>query len=477
MSKGDRKGPGNGRSIVIKREEIVEGGGHGGAWKVAYADFVTAMMAFFLLMWLLNATTEDQRKGLADYFSPSNQLSHASSGSGEPFGGHTAFDQGALASDRGAVQALVGSRPTTLDPTDSEGQPNPPPREGSDPDEDQGASQPAPLDALTAAPGTAAGAAGTAAAREGTAAARAGTAATGTAATGAGTAATGAGSTTPTAATPALATLDLLKEIVQPRPGSHSAPGAAQQRAPTEAELQAALERREKAEFSQAAQQIREAVRGDPALADLARQLLIDITPQGLRIQLLDAERQPMFPLGSALPNDRALLLLQKVTPVLARLSQDISIAGHTDATPFPGPGRSNWELSTERANATRRLLVEGGLPDGRIRSVTGNADRDLLLPADPLAAANRRIAIVVLRAERPAAAVAETASPVGGTAGNPAGAAAGNAAGNVAGSAAGVAAGNASGNAADKAAGTAGRNVPGGGLMAAPGAAVAPVR
>src|SRR6476646_11534544 len=88
--------------ILIRKEEVVEGGGHGGAWKVAYADFVTAMMAFFLLMWLLNATTEEQRKGLADYFSPSNLMSHNSSGTGEPFGGHTDFDKGAMVSERGA---------------------------------------------------------------------------------------------------------------------------------------------------------------------------------------------------------------------------------------------------------------------------------------------------------------------------------------------------------------------------------------
>ena len=83
---------------------------------------------------------------------------------------------------------------------------------------------------------------------------------------------------------------------------------------------------------------------------------------------------------------------------MLLKLSQPISISGHTDAAPFASPGRSNWELSAERANATRRLLVEGGLPEIRIRSVTGNADRDPLLPADPMAAANRRIAILVLR-------------------------------------------------------------------------------
>src|ERR1700749_1996917 len=112
--KGGRKGKGE---ILIRKEEVVEGEAHGGSWKVAYADFVTAMMAFFLLMWLLNATTEDQRKGLADYFSPSSVLSHNSSGTGQPFGGRTAFSDGAMVSDRGAVEANVGQRPV-VDPAD-----------------------------------------------------------------------------------------------------------------------------------------------------------------------------------------------------------------------------------------------------------------------------------------------------------------------------------------------------------------------
>jgi chemotaxis protein MotB len=98
------------------------------------------------------------------------------------------------------------------------------------------------------------------------------------------------------------------------------------------------------------------------------------------------------------------------VAPILARLTQDIAIAGHTDATPFAGAGRTNWELSAERANATRRLLVDAGLQQARIRSVTGNAERDPLIPTDPLAAGNRRIAIVVLRTARPP--VAEPPSP-----------------------------------------------------------------
>ena len=106
--KADRKGK---AEILIRKEEVVEGEAHGGSWKVAYADFVTAMMAFFLLMWLLNATTEDQRKGLADYFSPNSVLSHNSSGMGQPFSGRTAFSEGGMLSDLGTTQVTVGQQP------------------------------------------------------------------------------------------------------------------------------------------------------------------------------------------------------------------------------------------------------------------------------------------------------------------------------------------------------------------------------
>ena len=122
------------------------------------------------------------------------------------------------------------------------------------------------------------------------------------------------------------------------------------------------------------------------------------MTPDGLRIQMLDAEHEAMFPLGSAVPNDHARMLLQKMAPVLTRLPEEISIAGHTDAAPFAGRAEPIGNLSADRANATRRLLVDAGLQETRIRSVTGNAERDLLIPSDPLAAANRRISIVVLR-------------------------------------------------------------------------------
>ncbi len=350
--KADKKGSKGG--VIVKKYEIVEGGHHGGAWKVAYADFVTAMMAFFLLMWLLNATTEDQRKGLADYFSPNNLMSHASSGTGDPFGGHTAFDKGALVSDQGTMQITTGKRPV-VDQTE----------DGDDPvstdfhrtKSGQGVGQ-GPMaedqeiedadDKLLGQKGKRA--------------------------------APGPGGPS-----------EVLREG-QPDMGTGNAAAAAAEKA-----------RVEKVAFEQAAEQIREAVHADPVLADLAKQLAIDMTPDGMRIQILDEVQLPMFPTGSATPNDRARLLMQKVVPVLMKLNKPISIAGHTDAAPFPGPGRTNWELSAERANATRRLLVDGGFPEMRVQSVTGKADRDPLLPSDPLAAANRRIAILVLR-ETPAA-------------------------------------------------------------------------
>jgi chemotaxis protein MotB len=336
--KGDAKA-----EIFIRKEEVVGGGHHGGSWKVAYADFVTAMMAFFLLMWLLNATTEEQRRGLADYFSPNALLSHASSGLGQPFGGRTAFADGAMVSDLGSVQITQGPRPAV---------------DNVDEDESDTLAQPRPYrdDAKSNAPDL--------------------------------------GGRTVSPSSPGARTATAKPA---PAPGQVDA-----RRKPTEAELTAELERREKQAFEQAAQQIRDVVRGDPELAELARQLAIDMTPEGLRIQILDADPEAMFPLGSAVPNDHARLLLQRVAPILARLTQDIAIAGHTDATPFAGAGRTNWELSAERANATRRLLVDAGLQQARIRSVTGNAERDPLIPTDPLAAGNRRIAIVVLRSARP---------------------------------------------------------------------------
>jgi chemotaxis protein MotB len=113
---------------------------------------------------------------------------------------------------------------------------------------------------------------------------------------------------------------------------------------------------------------------------------------------LLDADRTPMFSTGSAALNDRARAVLTKIAPMLIKMHEPIAIAGHTDATPYRGGDKTNWDLSADRANATRRLLTDAGLPEARLRSVTGNADRDPLIADDPLAPGNRRISIVLLR-------------------------------------------------------------------------------
>ena len=341
-----RKGRGSqsgGDLIIVRRDE---GGGHahhGGAWKVAYADFVTAMMAFFLLMWLINATTEEQRRGIADYFNPTNVLSSAQSGSGRPFGGQTPNDDAAMVSTTGTIQVQPGKRPVVMDidEDDSQTPAEPVPRrEGPQGQED---AENARL-VLRTPPGALIG-------------------------------------------------------PEQPRGGPAAEPSLEQRPENVgETELRQELAKREREAFEAAAEQIREAVRSDPALADLGRQLLIEQTPEGMRIQLVDAERQPMFALGGAAPNDRARALLQRVAQVIQRLPNAISITGHTDSTPFRGGGeRSNWDLSTERANVTRRLLVDAGIADNRIKSLAGHAERDLLIPEQPTAAANRRVSITLI--------------------------------------------------------------------------------
>lgn len=344
MARSSSRNKGN--TIIVRKDEVVEGGHHGGAWKVAYADFVTAMMAFFLLMWLLNATTEEQRRGLADYFSPMNVFGRSLSGTGAPFGGSSPNDAGQAISQLGQIEVVPGPQPVQeVEDDDSEvpaeplqhrdgGEDPQPHRDGGPQAERQRA------DGASNQPNATGG--------------------------------------------------DYARENIRPAPSSDET-------------LRAELARREESAFERAATTIRESVAADPSLTEFADQLMIDRTPEGLRIQILDAENKPMFALSSAAPNERTRQLLAKIVPVLSRLPNALSIAGHTDATPFRGAERSNWELSTDRANATRRILIDSGLPETRIRTVTGNADRDPLLRDHPEAAANRRVAIVVLRAARAA--------------------------------------------------------------------------
>jgi chemotaxis protein MotB len=327
--------------IIIRKEEIIEGAHHGGAWKVAYADFVTAMMAFFLLMWLINATTEDQRRGIAAYFSPMAKVENGFSASGMVPGGAAPVGDGAQLVDQGPAQLATLAAHADSSKTENDGDP------------DTGIT-----DAVQPGPTGAPAGAGIAAAGQ---------------------------------ITPALAPQ---AAFAAAHPGS-PAPDAGRNDAQSRAAAAAAAEEKS---LHEAARHLRDAVARDPALASVAGQMAIDVTPEGLRIQIMDAEHRPMFDTGSTAPTARARALLRTAAHFIIGLPEPVSIGGHTDAAPYRTGQQSNWSLSSERADAARDVLVAAGLPDARLSNVTGYADRKLLLPADPLSPANRRIVLTLQR-------------------------------------------------------------------------------
>ncbi len=290
------------RPIVIKKVIKVSGGGHhGGAWKVAYADFVTAMMAFFLLMWLINTTTPEQKRGVADYFAPAS-ISESRSGAGGILGGTALGEDGARNSGTTAlVSKLSPKAPKTPDSKKSKS------------GEDKGA-------------GT-----------------------------------------------------DV-----------------------SESAIQQAMARREEMAFKSAAESLRQAMQDMPELAELSKNLIIDETPEGLRIQIIDQEGRSMFEPGSANLRPHTIVLLRSVAKIINRLPNRISIYGHTDASPSAATGYSNWDLSFNRANAARQLLQENYVREDRFYQVTGKAGSEPLFPDDPFMPGNRRISIVLLREAPP---------------------------------------------------------------------------
>jgi chemotaxis protein MotB len=313
--------------VIIKK---VKGKGehahHGGAWKVAYADFVTAMMAFFLLLWLLNVTTDIQKRGIADYFEPTI-ASKSQSGAGGVMGGQTIGQSGAQMIPT-SLPSLALNRPALRQPN-----------EGDDGDEGGTAGH----DTTTTENGTQAG-------------------------------------------------VDARTSEAQ----KESQKKEKEQLSPEE--LERRLAEREERRFAAAEFTLRQAVEQLPELKGLADNLLVDRTPEGLRIQLVDQEKSPMFALGSYELVDSAKKLIAVVTQVVQRLPNQITITGHTDAIPYPGGRKyTNWELSADRANASREFLTDG-LPEDRIGRVTGVADRDPLVADQPTSPRNRRISVVLLR-------------------------------------------------------------------------------
>ena len=294
-------------AIVIKKiKKGGHGGHHGGAWKVAYADFVTAMMAFFLLMWLINTTTPEQKRGIADYFAPQS-IAETVSGAGGVLGGKVMGEDSSKAG--GAASVFQKNSPTSPS---------------------------------TTKPSTQAGA------THGGAASSANSGASGTA-------------------------------------ESHGSASA------------------QDGDFAAAAEAIHQAIQDNPDIAVLSKQVMIDNTPEGLRIQLVDQDGRPMFRQGTAEPLPYTRRLLQEVGRIIDRLPNRVSISGHTEGVAFEGPnGMTNWELSAARANAARAMLTAGGLVQDRIYEVAGKAGSEPLLPEDPNASANRRLSIVLLREAPP---------------------------------------------------------------------------
>jgi chemotaxis protein MotB len=275
--------------IIVKRRKAGGGGHHGGAWKVAYADFVTAMMAFFMVMWLVASVSNQQRAAIYDYFrNPSMEQGKSTKpapGQMGPGGASTSpIDLG------GGLDA-----PRTIEKKVSE---------------------------------------------------------------------------TPT-------------PINLPIPG---AGGDADKKEQERKQLDALM------------QDLKEAINKSQALEPFKDQLLLDVMPEGLRIQIVDAKNRTMFDIGSARLKDYTVAILHELAPYLSSLPNRVMLAGHTDISAYTGTkGYSNWELSADRANAARRALAEAGVAEGQIARVVGMGSVALFDKADPKNPINRRISIIVM--------------------------------------------------------------------------------
>jgi chemotaxis protein MotB len=274
----------NQRPIIIKKIIADDHAGHhGGAWKVAYADFVTAMMAFFLLMWLLGATDEDQRKGIADYFAPTlMEMKEGSAGSNGPFGGESIMSR----EDYPHAAGQTGTRTMTI-PQDATGS-----KDGRD-------------------------------------------------------------------------------ELVR---------------------------QQEKEQFDKIEKEIRDQLNKEAELRKLADNIRFIRTPEGLRIEVVDAADFAMFKLSSDALIPRATKLLQAVAGSINGLPNAIAVRGHTDSLPYAsGKTMNNWLLSAARAEATRQALMAGGLGEKRFDKIEGVSDRQPFNPADAADPRNRRMSITLL--------------------------------------------------------------------------------
>lgn len=297
--------------VIIKRVKRTSHGHHGGAWKVAYADFVTAMMAFFLVMWIIGVGTREQKAAIAEYFrNPSatpGTATVAPPGKDGPGG----------ASD--SMIKLGGAMDLSHGPG---------------------------KDRHNGPPGAAA------------------------------------------------------KEEMDQR--DHDS-------ASSQDDIEKRARELDRKRLEELKDQLNAAIQKSQALAPFKDQLLLDITPEGLRIQIVDKLNRPMFALGSAQLQDYTRVILGELAKFINSVPNHISITGHTDDAPYGSENNySNWELSTDRANAARRALLAGGLGDNKVVRVLGLAATVPLDKKNPGNPINRRISIIVMTKEAEAAALSK---------------------------------------------------------------------
>jgi chemotaxis protein MotB len=314
--------------IIIKRIKKGGHGHHGGAWKVAYADFVTAMMAFFLLLWLLNVTTDVQRKGIADYFAPAS-ISQSKSGAGGVFGGQSITSPGARINDTSSGD-LSKDVP---EPDESD----------NDRKEDPGSGKPTGPEK---------------------------------------------NETENVTTGDKVVVSELKKEVLPTEP-----------EAQTDNKAFEDAKKKEEDAFKRAEEALRQAIQSSPEMAMLEKNLIIDSTPEGLRIQIVDRDGYSLFSSGNTNLADKSRELVTLVGKVISRLPNQITISGHTDNTPYRGLTRSNnWELSSGRAYSSMMAMMNGGVTEDKVTAILGKADREPLMKDDPKNQQNRRISIVLLR-------------------------------------------------------------------------------
>jgi chemotaxis protein MotB len=209
----------------------------------------------------------------------------------------------------------------------------------------------------------------------------------------------------------------------EPKPVSEAAEGEDPERGKeqkvSDADMKKQLAEREEQAFAAAERDLKHAIEAVPELKKLADSLIVDRTPEGLRIQVVDQDGLSMFAVGSSelLPHTR--ILMNQIARVVLKLPNKIAVSGHTDARPYANDkGYSNWELSADRANASRRALLDSGLPASRISRVMGKAETEPLIGNEPYNPRNRRISIILLHANNaegvPEAATSDQARTAG---------------------------------------------------------------